>query len=366
MGEQTPRFPRDDLAGVAGYTIVDADLARDGELAVAVWGKSIGWPDRPAEMYRRYYLDSSIGAPAMKFLRHVASGQVVGTLGLSPRPVLWDGQEIRAAALSHFCVVRGHRRVRPARLLLNATLEACRGRFDVVYGITPSAEASALAKLMGFRPATFLARHVKVLRHAGYLRRVLPRPAAWVAGAVLDAAVAARDRLRSRRGRGRFTVEWTGRSDPRLAALWRAAPAAAGWQAVRDEAILRWRFDGLRSLQRRYLLLHERASGRLAAWFACDTNGYDTGIFVLQDFWSMRGAGPIDPAMLDAVACGVRELGFAAIELRIAAPVATLAPWRAAGFIERTRFPVYMLWMNPDGARGRTGPYHITDLDNDG
>jgi hypothetical protein len=359
-----PVFPGDRVKLVPGYVVIDADLERDGDVASRVWGTTIGWPGRQMEMYRRHYLECPVDKPMLKFLRHVPTGEIVGTLGVSPRRVFWNGHEIRAGVLSHFCVVREHRKVMPARLLLKATEDACRGHFDVVYAIPGTPRAAAMVKLYGVPDVNFIVRRVKVLRHAKYLARLLPRPLASLAGGTID--LLGEIRIGSRGGTDRLSGRWVDSVDPGMAELWEASPRGSGWNSARDERMLRWRFDRLPSHRRRHLLVSEGVDGPLQAWFACDRNYFDPDILVVHDFWSAGGAGRIEQGAIRVLCQAAKQLGFSAVEMRLAAPDAVADAWVREGFVERNRMPVPTYWLNPAVAGGTKGPLHITDLDNDG
>lgn len=354
----------DRLAPADDYEVVPADLEHAREDAVRVWASTIGWPGRQGEMYDAYYRGCPAGTPLLMFLRHRPGGEVVGTLGVCPRRVAVDGREVRAGVLSHFCVVRGHRRIKPPAKLFRATIDACRGRFQVIYGMPRTAGLDAFGKLHGVAPDHFVSRRVKLLRFRGYARRVVPGPLAALAGGALDLAAGIPDAVH---GFGdTLTAEWIGKVHPEMPGLWRAAPAGGAWNASRDEATLHWRFDRLPSLQRRYLLLRERGSGALVAWFACDTNFFDEHILVVQDFWGAGSPGLVDAAMLRHLCREVRALGFDAVEVRLAGPDLLLAPWRHGGFMERNRYPVFVFWLDRELAVPAGQPLHMTELDNDG
>lgn len=365
MSQPESRFPWALLDGLHDYQVTEADVDTACEVAIGVWGRSIGWPDRPADMYRRYYRQDMVERPRLLLLHHLPSGRVVGTLGLSPRRVRWRHREFKAAVLSHLCVVGEHRKVRPAVLLFKGAFDACRGNYDLGYAIPRTQQSVAFCKLLHMRPVCQVRRSVRVLRHGHYLGRLLPGPLAAAAGSATDVLSMASDALRSRGEE--FVATWVDRVDPRMEALWSETGVDAGWNAVRDEAFLRWRFDHLLSFQRRYLLLSRMGGGSsLVAWFACDTSGFDSAVLVVQDFWSVRGSGAIDRAMVRVLCREVRSLGFAGVELRLAAPDACHAPWHAEGFMDRNQHPMYLHWLDPDNAGLGENSFHVTDLDNDG
>lgn len=374
MGNMGPVFPWDRLKPVADYEVVGADLDRACADALGVWRTTIGWPGRQEEVFQHFYLEHPGTKPELKFLRYRPTGQVVGTLGVSPRRVWWHGHEIRAGMLSHFCVLPEHRKMRPPMFLFKSTIDACRGRYDALYAIPGTQESAPHAMALGRIAAAgvttaFKIRRVKVLHSARYVARFLPRPFARATGAVIDAGLRARDGLRADGGGGAVEAWWTDSVTAEMAALWQSTPRDGRWCASRDFETLRWRFDLLPSFRRRYLLVREAGTpeaGRLLAWFACADNYHDRESLVVQDFWSRGGPDTIGRAPIRALCRAARKEGFAAVEMRIAAPPDVATAWLHEGFSERNRYPVPIFWLNPDVAGGTEGPLHITELDNDG
>lgn len=362
MQDKQPLVLRNRVAEVSDYEVVDADLERACDQALGVWGQSIGWPGRQAEMYRRYYLECPVGRPELRFLCHVPSGQVVGTLGIGPRRVFLNGRAIRAGVLSHLCVLQAHRKVKPPILLIKQTMEACRGRFDVLYAMPRTPEAAAVGKLFCGAPACFVSRRVKVLRHAKYAARRLPPMLARMAGGIADAT--ARVGVGLRGGTGQLMGRWVDQVDPGMALLWQSVQMRLPWNAARDEAVLRWRFDRLPHSRRRHLLV-ENARGHLQAWFVCDSNFFDPEILVVEDFWCENGPAAIDARAMRVLCREAAALGFCAVEVRSGASD-TARSWVREGFVERNRYPVFMAWLNPLMAPVPGEALHLTELDNDG
>lgn len=369
MANAGPVFPWDRLTSVDDYEVVDADLSHACDEAVAVWATTIGWPGRQEEMFRRYYLEYPDGQPELKFLRHVPTGKVVGTLGVGPRRVAWKGREIRAGMLSHFCVVAEHRKMRPPMFLFKSVIDACRGRYDALYAMPGTQESAphaiALQRMAVAGVTThFKCRRLKVLRSAGYAARVLPKPLAMAAGAIVDSGLRFRDLLRG--GTGSVASRWADAVEPCMAELWKSTVRGDAWGASRDFAMLRWRFDRLPSHRRRHLLVNEPHGGPLLAWFACDDSHFDDNILVVQDYWLAGGTEAIDRAAIRALCRETLRLGYAAIEMRIAAPDPVAAPWAGEGFTERGREPIPVFWLNQAVSGGTGGAVHITEFDNDG
>jgi hypothetical protein len=280
---QTP----DRAAADTRYDIIEADLERDRDAAIGVWRGHIGWRHQLERMYDVYYLGCPHGRPQLRLLRDGSSGEIVGTVGAGPRPMLWQGREIRAAVLSHFAVLPGHRTVAPALKLGRAMVAASSDRFELLYAL-PNAMSGAICRRAGFRPVGYLLRHVRLLRYGPYLPRVLPGVLARAGGALLDGALAAGRRLRAP-WRVALHAAWADTVDPRMQALWENSDRGMALSSVRTSAMLEWRLLGLPAAQRRFLLVGAHDDAPLAAWFACETNVRESGLMTITDAWFAGG-----------------------------------------------------------------------------
>lgn len=347
------------------YRVSDADFSRDRDAVVNVWDGSIGWTGRLPEMFDAFYRDCPLGQPSLKLLHHEPANIVIGTIGAGPRRLLWRGQEIRAGVVSHLAVLPAHRSVKPGIILSRSLVEWAHGRFDVLYGL-PSRKGAALAKLAGFKIGGQLIRHVKILRYQNYVDRVLPRPASAIVGALINLATQTWDRMRRLAEAASPHAEWVGRVDPRMEQLWQRSPHGERWTSIRDTTLLHWRFDRLPSVRRRYLLLSATRGSELTAWFACDTNVRDPHMLSVNDFWTIDGVRAVDAVSIRTLCRAAYREGFHSIELRFTGSEEAHASWSAEGFVERSRQPLIVIWLNPELAGETEGVLHITDIENDG
>lgn len=340
------------------------DVADARAAAIHAWRGSLG--DDEAMLGDRYdavCVHAPGGQPVIRFVEHVDDG-IVGVLGLAPRRMRAGGRELRAGVLSHLAIRPEHRSLGPALMLLESVLAAAEGRFDLVYGI-PNANQGATAALRraGMRPLALLQRSVRIVRHGSYLARRVPAWLAAPAGMVLDAADGLRlgwDRFRGPRLRAR----WADRFDPAMRGLPDCAGAHPALTAVRDETMLRWRFDAIVGLRIRYLLV-EQAEGPLRAWFACSVDPEWPHILVIHDFWSCDALDGIDSRVLRVLLGEARRSGYAAVSLRAALGSDASAPWRASGFRARDGQQVMVRWLDPALAAAPPPP-HLTYIDQDG
>ncbi|HUD42407.1 MAG TPA: hypothetical protein VMR06_10490 [Dokdonella sp.] len=337
-------------AGSAG------DVARDRDVVLGIWRGNLGQDARMQAKYDWFYAQCPFGAPLLRLLRHGADAAPVGAAAAGPRRMLRDGRPIEAGVLVDLAVLPEHRSLGPALMLQGELARAGAERFNLLYGF-PNPKAAAVFKRVGYDRLGDIVRRARVLRHAGYLARRMPRPLAALAGFVLDRARAIADAVRS--PHERLVANWTDRADTRFDALWSASPKGEGVVGVRDAAFARWRFDASPLASTRYLLL-VGADGALRAWFACQI---EDAVLHVRDFWSDDAATGIGQARIAALLRAARKAGHAAVSVEYAGPDARLAGWAAAGFVERGRRPVFGRWS--EGSAAEAVPIHLTSADED-
>jgi len=321
------------------YAVIDGDLRRDRARVIALWRGNLGSEARLDAKYDWFYLECPWGEPLLQVVRHEATGEWVGVAAIGPRRMLWQGREIRAGVLVDMAVAAAHRSLGPALMLQRRVIERAAADFDLVYGF-PNPKAVPVVKRVGYLKLADIVRCTRVLHHARYIGRLLPRLVARPLGSVLDFADRIRDGLRSWRV-GRCFAEWSATADPRMQDLWAQSKPGDGLVSIRDPSALRWRFDKAAFHRTRYLLVSAEAGGPLEAWFACESE--DT-ILHVRDFWSADAPRGVPRAAIDALVCAARAEGHAAISIQCTDAAGALSAWRSAGFIERDRRPVFGKW----------------------
>lgn len=347
------------------YEMFEGHLERDRDTVIGLWRGNVGWQDQLERMYDVFYLGCPFGRPLLQLLRHRASGEIVGTIGAGPRPMLWQGRELRAAVLSHFVVLPKHRSLKPAQGLLRAMTATSLDHFEFVYGLT-NAQGAAVCKRAGISVPGKLLRHVKVLRYRSYVPRKLPGPLGRVGGALLDGAIAAGHRLRAPGRRSGLHVAWTDAVDPRMQALWERSEHGSSLCTVRSTAMLDWRFLRLPAIQRRFLLVAPAPDAPLLAWFVCETNARVPGFMTVTDAWFAGGVREADRRAVRELCRMGYEAGYEAIEVRLAVAAPVFEAWQAEGFVVRGQQPFFVVGMDPLRAGDIGAGMHTTDIEQDG
>ncbi|MFK2930590.1 hypothetical protein [Dyella agri] len=347
------------------YEVIEGQLERDRDTVIGIWRGHIGWRDQLDRMYDVFYLNCPFGRPLLRLLRHRASGEIVGTVGAGPRPMLWQGREALAACASHFVVLPGHRSLKPAVGLIRAVALASQEHFAFGYAMT-NLQGGAVGKRAGFAVAGQLLRHVKPLRYRGYASRVLPGPLGRAGGALLDGVLATGRRLRIPGQRSGLHVAWSDAVDPRMQALWEQSEHGSGLCTVRSTQMLEWRFLRLPAIRRRFLLVAPAPGAPLLAWFVCETNVRAAGLMTVTDAWFAGGMREADRRAIRELARMGYEAGFDAIEARLAAAAPVHAAWRAEGFVVRGRQPLFVHGVDARRANEIGAGMHITDIEQDG
>lgn len=328
------------MSVATGYRVGAASFPRDRDTVLGLWQDNLGEPDRHAGKFDWFYLRSPFGEPITQLLYH--DGVAIGCCTAAPRRMFWRGREIRAGLLADMAVSAQHRTLGPALMLQEALVEAARNRYELLYGF-PNRKSLPVVRRLGYAVLGEMTRYSKVLRHAGYLQRHLPRWLALPLGGLLDTAMALAERVRAGRGTG---AEWSDHADPRMDALWHAGTHGHGLLGVRDAALAQWRFDESPLARTRYLRVGTAPGSPLRAWFACQVAG---SVLRVCDYWSEAGTSGIDTAMVLALVRAARREGYTSISLEHAAAGERLAGWRRAGFVARDRQPVVGKWLGTGG-----------------
>ncbi|MGH8174501.1 MAG: hypothetical protein ACREPX_15280, partial [Rhodanobacteraceae bacterium] len=249
------------------YVVEAGDVARDRDAVLSIWHGNLGQDARMRAKFDWFYACCPFGAPLVCLLRHTPDDTHIGVASAGPRRMLWRGAEISAGVLVDLAVTAEHRSLGPAMMLQNSLADAGCRRFDLLYGF-PNPKAAAVFKRVGYDKLGEIVRHARVLRHAQYLARRMPRVFASLVGVFVDAAVRMRDTWRSRSDRN-VDYEWSHTANERFDSLWADSPHGDGLVGVRDAAFAQWRFDASPLSSTRYLLISDAESGVLLAWFAC-------------------------------------------------------------------------------------------------
>ena len=346
------------MAGAApAYAVEAGDVARDREAVLAIWRGNLGDDARMQAKYDWFYARCPFGEPLVRLLRDGASAAFVGAAAAGARRFAAGERALEAGVLVDLAVLPEHRSLGPALMLQSALAADGLQRFGLLYGF-PNPKAAAVFKRVGYTAFGEIVRHARVLRHAGYVARRLPRALAVPAGWLLDAVDALR-RWRRRNADARLATRWCERADPRFDALWERAPRDGMVTAVRDSAFARWRFDDCPLALTRYLLV-EDARGDLLAWFACQVDG---DLLHVRDFWSGHGHAGVSRAQVDALLAAARRDGRGAVSVEYAGAASAFAGWTACGFSERSRRPVFGRWGGDADTTART--LHLTSADED-
>lgn len=342
------------------YVARDGDAVADREAALAVWRGNLGQDTRMTAKYDWFYLRAPAGAPLLQLLMHAGTEAPVGICAAGRRRMLRAGVPQRAGVLVDLAVAPEHRSLGPALILQQGLFAAGRRELDLLYGF-PNPKAAPVFKRIGYRHLAEMVRHARVVRHAPYLRRRLPKLPAFAAaplGALIDLATRLRDAWRHARTR-RLRAAWHDRV-PDIDALWASSPKPDALTALRDAAHLRWRFDEAPAIDGiapfRHLLLCERETP--VAWFAVRAEDHTLHV---HDFWTREGAEPTTD-MVCALLRAAYAQGYAAVSVELATSDDRLRPWRALGFEARSRRPVFGLLSG--GADGEAD-LHLTSADED-
>ncbi|MGB3270137.1 MAG: hypothetical protein WBA65_09335 [Rhodanobacter sp.] len=347
------------------YETIEGHLERDRDTVIGLWRGNIGWQDQLDRMYDVFYLDCPYQKPLLRLLRHRASHEIVGTVGMGARAVLWRGNELVVGCASHFVVRREHRSLKPAVALLRSLLEASLQHFPFVYGMTND-RGGAVCKRADLAVPTQLQRHVKPLRYRDYATRLLPGPLGRLSGRLLDGALAAGRQLGTPLRRTGLHAHWSDTIDARMQQMWERSERGDGFSTVRTTSMLRWRFLDLPAIDRRFLLVAPAPGAPLLAWFVCETNVRTPRFMTVTDAWFAGGAHCADRRAIRELCRMGYAAGYDAIEMRLTAASAAIDAWRAEGFRTRGQQPFFVHGLDQASTDDLGATAHITDIEQDG
>ena len=338
------------------YRARHGDVEGDRETVLSIWRGNLGDDARMARKYNWFYQHADAGAPLLELL--TANGQDVGACTAGRRRMLRDGKPMRGGVLVDLAVIPEHRSLGPAMILQQALAATAHDELDLLYGF-PNPKAVPVFKRIGYRPLGDLVRYVRVLRHGAYLARHIPAFLAKPTGVLADAWMRLRDALVGT-GSTQLRATWSDHVDPDTQALWDNSTKPDGIVGLRDLAHLRWRFDATPEGGFKHLLLRDRQTGSLVAWFATRAEG--TTLHV-HDYWSLHGPA-IGTGSLTALLKAARAGGYGAVSVELATEANHLAPWLALNFAERSARPIFGYW-DKDVLGDVPGDLHLTAADED-
>jgi len=225
------------------YRVVPADLERDRDTILALWGRHLlaHAPDKHPCKYAWHYKDSPYGPNRCWLLLSGVDGRAVGTAGLGSRHLQIGGMRVRVGVCCDLAVDKEHRWLQPALLLQKAVLGCLGDDLPLIYGV-PNSNALAVLKRSGYQEFETLRQYVKLLRVGHYCQHY---GGAWQAlrpfAPIVDMAM--RVRYEGLRGRkhGRVFQELPV-FDERFDALWQCVSAGLSSIGERTTNFLRWRY----------------------------------------------------------------------------------------------------------------------------
>jgi hypothetical protein len=343
------------------YDIVLADPREESAAVLRIWHGHFGPDADHPEKFRHIYLGNPFGPPLILLLRHIESGEYVGAAAAVPRPMILDGRRIDAAVLSHFAVLPAHRSLGPALRLQTGVIEACEGRFDLIYGM-PTPKAEPVVKRIGYSRIASLKRYVKILRYGGYAARVLPSWLARPGGWSIDALAIASSQIRRAWPDG-LRSTWTPHPAPDFDELWKNAPMHPGLASTRTVDFLTWRFSVLHGAEVRFLQI--RSAGKPMAWFACEDSGGKNGRMSVIDYWFGRLVPEERKRCIRHLLSVAAAAGCAVIDIKLSGDRYDSDQWSASGFVERDESPIVAKCYSGSISLGDPGRIHMTYADQD-
>jgi hypothetical protein len=341
------------------------DPAEREETLFRLWsGSQLHATDDPRHKYRWFYCDNPVGPATAYFLTEESSG-AVGCCGLGSRLVWIDGSPKPVGLFADFAVEPAHRTAMPALILQRALCSGAQQRYPLTYGF-PNAAAVGIFKRIGFPLLGTMSRYVRVLRHATFVKRVVPfAPLANVLGGLLDVGARLRDRARSVVRRSGHRLEWLSAPDARFTQCFERARGRHRFISDRSADTLRWRFTQRPGRPSEFAVLLGADDAVLAYAAIRPKEG---GVALIADFLAVDGEALGE--LLFLLLRALRRRGFESMMTFFLGPPWIEAILLAHGFVLRESAKFVAVGAGaglsvPDDDLTRVTDWYLTEADRD-
>jgi Acetyltransferase (GNAT) domain len=302
-------------------------------------------PNISAPEERMHWLyEANPEGPATTFVSVVDQARdPVGCATYVPRKLFIDGQPLHAGISCDFAVNRKNRIAGAAITLQHGLVARSRSSgFPFLYG-TPNTAARSIYKRIGYEPVGRVTTWIKPLK-SGYKLSSLPsRGLAKAASTIIDAGLAAFDRVLSPLLSRGLLVEELEVPDERFDRLWRRACPTRGIIGERTSAYLAWRYGSGAPGRYSFVCLRRPNDSEIIAYAIYEI---ENARAVLKDIFAEDFEGPCD-ALLIELARRLRERNVWSLEVSYLGPSSFGARLRRLGFFERAAGREMLVCMDP-------------------
>jgi len=297
------------------YAVVPADLEKDRQVILDLWGRNLADIDRLEEKFDWQFLNSPFGLGQIWILE--ADGRPVGTTSLSMRRMKLRESVTTAGVAGDLAVNKEHRFLQPALMLQRALMSAAHPDIRILYGVPNTAGASVM-NYVGYHKLCCVHRYAKVLRISHYLERY------GKLGAMVPLIARIADRSFSAlqsfgpRNTKRVT-QVLPCFDERFDDLWSRLSSEHPTLTVRDRGFLNWRYRDCPLRQYKTLGLLTEDESSLLGYLIYHVEGHAA---VCVDVLASGGAEDLG-SLLSSWADLARDDGLAS--LSVSCPLGALA-----------------------------------------
>ena len=286
------------------------------ESLVGLWTRNLHNISDAEAKFHWFYLNGPFGE-AVAFLLRCDEGPesdvAVGCAGLGVRHFSYGGQKLSAVLQADLAVDQRHRTALPALTLQRTLRRHAQASFDFCYGF-PNKHAVALFVRLGFAQLGRMGRWARVLRHAPYLRRVVPPrplgPIVPAVGALLDTIIEGKSLPSRMAATLKHRLAFVHKIDDRFDELWERAHLRYPILMHRSSAFLRWRYLQKPGEQNFIAALWARRGGKLDGYAIVRRN---QNAAELLDLFTASSADAND--LLTLILPALRRAGFDSVSM---------------------------------------------------
>lgn len=340
-----------------------ADPVQDRAAVLALWRQAFSQPQQHPIKFDWCYAGPPPGNGRLYLLECKDPAHIIGVQGIVAHRWWLQGRTVNAGICADLVVDQQHRSIGPALTLVAGAVESEIQAQDLrlLYAF-PNRRTEVLYRRRAYPRLNEITRYARPLHSRIWLRRRgMPVVLAGLVGAFIDLAAWMRQLPRGLRDSRFGSLVPASCFDTRFDALWARVCPTAGPMAIRNAALLQWRF-GNHFVGQTQIMMLVSGQGQIDGYIVY-TVGEDLLVTVL-DFLAVENEQVL-PVMFRMFVRAMQRRGCHGISLEFCGPSAVQSSLRRLGFSSRETHPVYLLVGQEALSTSEFGRVYLTAYDRD-